>query len=67
MRISVRIKGLGSRLGQAARRFSQAAWRRPSVRVTAGTSRNRIMQSNEARNAFGQPGTTGRDPRSFER
>jgi hypothetical protein len=67
MKISIRVIGLGTRLGQAARRFSQAARRRTSVRVAAGTSRNRLIQSNEARNAISQPGVTSRDPRSFER
>jgi len=67
MKISFRVIGLGTRLGQAAKRLSHAARRSPSVRVAAGTSRNRLIQSNEARNAISQPGVTSRDPRSFER
>lgn len=67
MRFSMRILGLGTNLGRAARSLAQGAGRHLLRRPRAEGARHKPVQRNEARNALGKSGFAGRYLRNVER
>lgn len=67
MKLAVRVNGLGSRLGHAAKRISDAARSQSVRRAGVDTVRIFSVQSNEASHVVSQSRSSGDDLRDTER
>lgn len=66
MKLSVRIDGLGSRIGRAAKRISDAARFQSVRRARAAASGVPAVQPDEGSHVVSQPRSSGGDPRGAE-